>query len=183
MFGARLRIISSRLLHKNKAPPATDKNESLTAATSTKSEHTLTVKDNRSCVLLKILPVILKGPKAQVKTYAMLDCGSQKSFIQTSLAEELGLEGETTTTSYKLFGGASQSEKTKIASLKVSGIKDKTAFDLTGVCTKDNLSLPTQSLNPQKLADIWSHLKKVNVDELKNAQPTILIERDRKSVV
>ena len=45
-------------------------------------------------LLLQIVPLVVQTPKGNsVRTYALLDSGSQASLILESFAEELGLDG------------------------------------------------------------------------------------------
>lgn len=43
--------------------------------------------------LLKIIPIILKGPNSQIEIFALLDEGSTVSLIDSKIAEKLGLKG------------------------------------------------------------------------------------------
>ena len=49
--------------------------------------------NNSEAIQLGIVPVIIKGPKAEIKTYAMLDNGSDTTLITQGLLNKAGLTG------------------------------------------------------------------------------------------
>ena len=51
------------------------------------------MESNSVPVLLRVVPVLVSGPKGQVETLALLDAGSQMTLCSMKLADSLGLKG------------------------------------------------------------------------------------------
>lgn len=126
-------------------------------------------------VLLRILPVTLKGPKAEVKTFALLDDASTVTLLDNDVAAMIGVTGEKEPLSMCWINGVpSQPQHSERVSLTVSNEDEE--FELKNVRTVKNLNLPTQSVDVKKLSKRWEYLR--DKCSLENAKPTILIGQD-----
>ncbi|UYV72841.1 hypothetical protein LAZ67_10000953 [Cordylochernes scorpioides] len=54
---------------------------------------------------LPIVPVMIQGPKGIRRVYALLDTGASRSMISKSLADGVGLRGESYSCSYESVSG------------------------------------------------------------------------------
>jgi hypothetical protein len=135
-----------------------------------------------STVLLKILPVTLKGPAGEVSTFALLDGGSTRSLIDSKTAKQLGLRGPQQAFHFNGVKGIHQydpySEK---VSLTVSNPEGQ-SFALKDVQTITNLMLPSQSVPMPNLAT-WKNCAAVNIKGLRRAVPTILLGEDNADII
>jgi hypothetical protein len=84
------------LLHKNAARPVnktaelSDEEDTSPANGKVNKVHTAASK---SQVLLRVLPVVLKGPKGNVEVHALCDEGSTVTLLEEDIADLLGLQG------------------------------------------------------------------------------------------
>ena len=121
--------------------------------------------------LLKILPVMLLGPKGSINTYGLLDEGSTVTPLSS-----VCLFGPCVTMAIKKVGGFFVTE---VRSEKVS-VKIKRQFDqytMQDVRTVNNLSLTSQIIN-DKLLDDYSYLPGLNIKPFQETNPAILIGQD-----
>ena len=64
--------------------------------------HVMQATSNKSRVLPQVIPVTLYGPCSQLNAHALLDPGSTCSLVRGDVADQLNLDGPTT--SLDLFG-------------------------------------------------------------------------------
>ena len=133
-------------------------------------------------VLTKVLPIILRGPSGEVKTFAMLDYGSEVTILEQSIADKLGLKGLTESFHLKTVNGIS-SEVSHHVSLQIQGETMERTFSMDNVRTLPILPLRHQAVNISKLQQCWKHLCDAQLPSLKNARPTILIGKDHGELI
>ena len=131
-------------------------------------------------VLLRIIPIKLSGPKAEISTFALIDDGSVVTMIEASLAKTLGLKGRR---SPLCIGWTNQVERedndSEVVSVKISGLNSGAkTFTLYNVRTMTELCLPSQSVNMEDITEKWPYLRDVPFQSMYNAQPMILIGQD-----
>ena len=69
-------------------------------------------------------------------------------------------------------------EDSSQVSMKTRGAKIETSYQLKDVRMVKDLPLRRQIVDINKMAATWEHLRKVEMDSLKDAKPTILIGQD-----
>lgn len=126
---------------------------------------------------LMVLPVRLEGPSKSINTFAMLDCGSTLTVIESTIAETLGLEGE----ARQITVGGFQSDptliNTKVVALKIKSRDGSFSCDLKNVKAMDKLMLREQSVR-KSLLQKWSHLRDIDIATFDCKRPGILIGMD-----
>uniref|UniRef100_A0A182IKV0 Peptidase aspartic putative domain-containing protein n=1 Tax=Anopheles atroparvus TaxID=41427 RepID=A0A182IKV0_ANOAO len=105
-------------------------------------------------VLLKYLPVIVHGPRGQVRTYAFVDEGSTSTLMDHELLAELGLTGTAHPMSLQWTGHVTREEKDSVrVNVRISGTGAVSAtHELIDVRTVRELALPAQTLAIPSLA-------------------------------
>ncbi|HBK83094.1 MAG TPA: hypothetical protein DDZ41_05775, partial [Flavobacterium sp.] len=107
------------------------------------------IHDNNS-ILLKIIPIVLKGKFSEIKSYALLDEGSTVSLMDENLANQLGLDGPNIPLTLQWTNNKINEQRdSKVVSVDISGI-DKCGskyYTLRRVKTVNNLALPSQTVN------------------------------------
>lgn len=149
-------LLHHRLLHykKKEKPPETEsRTEVKTTSDPSSVFTTITGPGNR--IMYKIVPVILKGTKKSLNTYALLDEASAYTLIEQSFAEEIGINGPKSPLSIR---GAreivSVDADSRIVNLKISGVKDKKTYEMKNVRRVSNLGMPNQSVDIKNIPRI-----------------------------
>ena len=115
-------------------------------------------------VSMCVVPVRIKCNKSRtvLKTYTMLDCCSQGTFINSELAKKLRTEGTMTTIKVKTLNGDEIQETETISGLKVTSLTGKNGrIDLPVSYTRENLLVGNEYIaTPDKIKD-WKYLERV----------------------
>ncbi|XP_035714129.1 uncharacterized protein LOC118438289 [Folsomia candida] len=126
---------------------------------------------------LMVLPVTLEGPTGSISTFMMLDCGSTLTVIESTIAEAIGLKGE----SRQITVGGFQSDptvlNTKVVSLRIKSKDGSYVHDLNNVKTVDRLRLREQSVR-KSLLKKWPHLQGIDLNTYDCKRPGILVGMD-----
>lgn len=131
---------------------------------------------NNLPLLFRIVPVTLYGPKGACSVFALLDEGSSLTILETSIADQLGLDGPARPLMMQFVGNYSSSEPSRVVSVQISGTgANKTRHQMNNVRTKRSLNLPMQSINMCDLDSRYRHLRHLPVDQYTNATPQMLI--------
>jgi len=161
----------NNLLHKDLRNETTNSNEP--------TLHTIGPARLGKKVLLRIAPVVLRGPSGEIKTYALFDEGSTVTMIDSSIAKKLGLKGEPDPLSLQWTNDLTQEDsRSKRVSLEISAESKEEFYTINNARTKEMLSLPIQTVNYKRMMTKWGHLKKIELKSMSEAQPMILIGQD-----
>lgn len=167
------------LLHNSHVPEAaTTVKDNHIQETAETSCHTV---DNKiKHVLLRVAPVKLKGPKKEIDTYALFDEASTVTLLDEHIAAELELEGETDPLCIQWTDASVKyDQNSRRVNVQISAKKENSKFfNLNGVRTVTNLSLPRQTINVEEISSQWPYLKKVPLDNMTDAKPTLIIGQD-----
>ena len=87
------------------------------------------------------IPVKIRCGEKEVTSYALLDSGSQRTFLQESLAKRLNVRGEKQSVSIRTFSSRSNEEviDSQAVTIKVAGLHE---HENRGVELKDVLTVP-----------------------------------------
>ena len=115
-------------------------------------------------VSMCVVPVNIKCNKSrkELKTYVILDCCSQGTFINSELARKLRTEGTLTTIRIKALNGEESQETKAISDLKVTSSNEKNVWiDLPVSYTRENLPVEDEDIaTPDKIKD-WKYVEKI----------------------
>ncbi|XP_062541454.1 uncharacterized protein LOC134209488 [Armigeres subalbatus] len=126
--------------------------------------------------MFRVLPVVLYHKRQAVSVFAFIDEGSELTFLDESIAQQLGVTGVVEPLTLKWTGNVTRQEsKSQKIQLEISGKAGKTKYKLVGAHTVGNLSLPSQSLRYQELAQIFPHLRGLPLQDHTLIQPKLLI--------
>ena len=102
---------------------------------------------NKPRVLLQVVPVTLYGPCSQLNVHAILDSGSTCFLIRGEEADQLNLDGPTT--SLDLFRIQVNSHlKTKRVSFNIGPVnEDSTRYPVENALIAEKLNVPPESVN------------------------------------
>lgn len=129
--------------------------------------------------LLRVCPITLINQRngKRISSYALLDEASTTTLLDEKTADLLELEGLTVPLSMKWTNGQTHRELSKLVTLKIKG-EDGNEFCVKGVRTVKNLDIPMRTVNARKIVQAWKELSKLELTELANVRPVILIGQD-----
>ncbi|KAG5865551.1 hypothetical protein JTB14_007920 [Gonioctena quinquepunctata] len=132
-------------------------------------------------ILLRIIPVKLRGRKKEISTFALLDEAATTTMIDSRIVQEIGLDGPLERLCYQWLNNVTKSEEnSRKVSLEISGIEENSKkYRIKDVRTVNGLSLPKQTLDVKKMSESYPYIKETPVCSFFDAQPTILIGQDQ----
>ncbi|XP_055623761.1 uncharacterized protein LOC129767164 [Toxorhynchites rutilus septentrionalis] len=130
--------------------------------------------------LFRVAPVVIHDPSKSIKTFAFLDDGSSLTLVDSSLVQELKLQGETIPLCLKWTGNKRRMENDSMKlDLEISGTGEvQKKYRITGAHTVASLDLFHQTVDMQKLSDQYPYLQGIPIESYKNVQPRLLIGID-----
>jgi hypothetical protein len=125
-------------------------------------------------VLLKVIPVVVRGPQGDVDTFALLDDGSSATLIDSSLTTRLGIRGPDGYISIQGVSGMSCKEHVQHVSFQIRGKFRDDFHVINNARSMPKLALSKQTVSIQDVNH--SHLKDISSElTYDDTQPTILI--------
>ena len=126
--------------------------------------HVQQTKMKSKVVSMCVLPVNVKcnNSKKEFRTHAMLDCGSQGTFISTDLARKLKAESVQTAIKIKTLNGEESQETEAVSGLKVAKSSGKRMWiDLPVTYMKEDLPVDDEDVaTPEKIRK-WKYLERI----------------------
>ncbi|XP_052758522.1 uncharacterized protein LOC128202383 [Galleria mellonella] len=170
-------------LHNTNIDTVTCQNENINSSsdnklvpsTSTSNAVSFSNKEvQRDRILLKILPVILSGPTADIETFALLDDGSSVSIIDADLAKQLGLSGPQQNMNITTVVGT-RSVTTSLVDFNIKGKHCSEVHTIKGARAVPDLTLASQSVSANELLPLEHLCDLIDVLSYSNATPKLLI--------
>lgn len=144
-----------------------------------KRQNNITVATLRSThrTNLRILPVIVSFNGREIKTFALLDNGSQSTLVSATLVKRLGIVGTTNPIILQWPNGDISSEDdSQIVNINIRGtFNGAENHVLINTQTVKKLNLLRQTINRQELVAKWPYLRDIEFESYENVCPEILI--------
>ncbi|KAE8289495.1 hypothetical protein D5F01_LYC11197 [Larimichthys crocea] len=132
-----------------------------------------------SCVLLKMVKVLLYNGKRRIETYAILDDGSERTILLHSAAHELGLQGPSEDLALRTIRQDISTVPGRSVSFSVSSaFHPQKRFRIHGAFTAIDLGLSKHSHPVDTLQKVYRHLRGLPLHSFNQAQPLLLIGSD-----
>ncbi|XP_062704646.1 uncharacterized protein LOC134286949 [Aedes albopictus] len=129
--------------------------------------------------LFRILPVTLEAKGKSITIFAFLDDGSELTLLESSIASELGLDGESGTLCLQWTCNVTRNEETsRRVELNISNHNNQTKYPLSDVRTVESLGLPKQTLDYKNLSRQYPYLDGLPVESYAEVYPQMLIGLD-----
>ena len=145
------------------------------------SVNTATVEDADGAspkICMRIVPVKVQGANGkEVETYALLDCGSNKSLCSESLLSDLGVTGTPISYSLKSVDKLGRRHGYS-ASLWVKPIGSSAAIEIPNVWSSKSLHISMNGMPDENDVRAWPHLNDVSLTRIDAAEVTLLIGSD-----
>ncbi|XP_026745266.1 uncharacterized protein LOC113506629 [Trichoplusia ni] len=129
-------------------------------------------------VMLKMCPVVIAGPRGEVKTLALFDEGATVTLIDEDLATSIGAEGSMLPLRIQGVNMSSQEQKSRIVEVRVKGVRKDSASHKLHARTMKNLKLHRQSI-PDTVLE-YEHLRDLPKNEVcyELTRPGLLVGTD-----
>ncbi|XP_065181934.1 uncharacterized protein LOC135812491 [Sycon ciliatum] len=133
--------------------------------------------NRRDRVILRTVPVTIRGPSGEVRTSALLDEASTVTLMDAAIAKEIGAEGPRRPLFLTWTDDSNQTDK-RSQSVRVEVEGDGGTFSLDNVRTVSKMDLPEQQIDVPKLSSRWPHLADSPKIVGANTKPRLLIGQD-----
>ncbi|XP_066916601.1 uncharacterized protein [Clytia hemisphaerica] len=127
---------------------------------------------------LQIVPVVLSNGKYSIKTNAVLDSGSDSTLIRADTAEALHLSGKKETLRMSNVLSKETSLQSKRVCFNLESHDNKTKEKLDNVWVIENLDVPVNRYDINKVKTEFQHLKDITFPTPHDSDVTILIGAD-----
>ncbi|XP_064627878.1 uncharacterized protein LOC135487738 [Lineus longissimus] len=117
-------------------------------------------KEESEYIALRTVPVIVKNGRKRLKINVLLDDGSTTTYINTEVAEELGLKGEVMKTTVSVLNGMVESFETTPVEVGLESL-DKRIDMMITARTTDNVTGDMKAIDWRDYADKFEHLKDI----------------------
>ena len=128
--------------------------------------------------LLPIVPVVIKANGTTVKTYALLDNGSEITMVTKRLAEQTHLQGPIESTTIGTVNGAAPPQPTMRVAFQVAATEGDAIFDIEDAFVISSLSLSKRAINLKGLVRDYPHLATVPLGPSTSEEVGMLIGLD-----
>ena len=139
----------------------------------------LQVNSGHSKVCLRIVPIVVMNESVRVKTYAILDNGSDVTLCSNSLVRKLKAQG--TPREFTISTVNKSSEKrtgVELCELEVSPIEGNEIIALRRVWSVEKLPISLKSLPDNADVGKWDHLRGISLPTINSGQVELLIGSD-----
>ena len=141
--------------------------------------HSSTSTTRSPEVLLRVLPVTLRGPTGTIDTFALCDEASTVTMVDEDLANQLGARGPVEPLTLRWTDDTTLRENhSRHVTLDIRGGEPGEFFEMCGR-TSARLNLPVQTMNISAMKRRWQHLEGIPLTSATQAcKPRILIGQD-----
>ena len=132
-----------------------------------------------SKVYLDIVPVKVKSDTGFILTYALLDSGSDRTFCEHRLTEELKLNDAPVKLAVQtLMPGIPCVLNTETVNLSLSSLNDNYGMDLSEVVVVDSIPVAPSHIPGSSNLQKHSHLRDISLPVIEGGTVTLLIGND-----
>lgn len=137
--------------------------------------------------MLRVIPVMLSGPKGTVRTAALCDEASTITLIESSVASAIGISGPVNPLCYQWTNNVTRHEgESQTINISISEDAENVGktYTLKNVRTVGDLSLPRQNFDVDEILLQNKHLVTVpDIQKHGHLHPTILIGHDHYGLI
>lgn len=135
-------------------------------------------RSKQNQVSLRIVPVVVGTSSSQVKTYALLDEGSDVTLCSDSLVKRLGVESKPCKFTLTTVNKSSQHQTGREVQLQVSALNGGEVINLQKVWSVKSLPISLQSLPDQSVTGKWKHLDGIHLPKIDVDKVELLVGSD-----
>ena len=128
------------------------------------TEATLVTGSNGS-IALRTIPVYQKNGNKKLRVNALLDDASTKTYLNTDVAAEMGLQGELKKVNVSVLNGQLKSFETTPVECTIESLDGKTSLKVTALTT-GKVTGNMRAMDWTTCADEWPHLRNIKFHKL-----------------
>ena len=128
--------------------------------------------------MLPILPVMVKANGRTVSAFALLDTGSEVTFVMDSVIDQLGINGQTETMEIETVSGRGRPVKSKKVEFEIESLDGLYTFQIVGARGVPSFDLTRRPVNLTKLCEMWPHLSDVRIPATTVEDVAVLMGKD-----
>lgn len=117
---------------------------------------------------LQVLPVKISNGNRMIETNALLDTGSDSTFIRQDIVEKLNLTGANRPLKLSNVMSVSKSINSKLVSFSISSNSHPENVQIENAWVVKDLNLPNSKVSVHEMKDKWPHLRHVDIPEPSN---------------
>ncbi len=169
-----------RVLHNVNTRPAAEPPKEGSCLVNTSNEVLYLYQPSAStCVLLKVVRVLLRNNDHTLDTYAVLDDGSERTMLPPEAVDQLGLQGRQEDLVLRTIRQMSRTLKGSSVSFCITPLAyPKRSFRITETFTSQRLSLADHSYPISMLKRKYKHLAGLPIKPFEQVKPLVLIDVD-----
>ena len=138
--------------------------------------HNETISPN---TYLQIIPVIVSNRSKSIRTNALLDTGSDSTFVTSDISQKLNLQGKTQQISLCNVLSNKDTFNSKLVDFEISSMTSPTSVHVKNAWIVDSMKLPSQRINTDKLKNYYEHLAGIQFTPFdKSSEISVLIGAD-----
>ena len=141
------------------------------------TERSMTTVDHNKSeapafVALRTVPVILKNGNRRIELNALLDDASTRTYLNSNVAAQLGLQGEYQRVSVNVLNGRVEAFKTMPVELEVESVDGQFTRKISALTT-DRVTGNLRIIDWRKESNKWKHLQGIAFPKQSTARPII----------
>ena len=117
--------------------------------------HNETISPN---TYLQIIPVIVSNGSKSIRTNALLDTGSDSTFVTSDISQKLNLQGKTQQISLCNVLSNKDTFNSKLVDFEISSMTSPTSVHVKTAWIVDSMKLTFQRINTEKLKNYYKYL-------------------------
>ena len=126
---------------------------------------------------LGLVPVLVEGPVDRVRTYALMNSGSDSTLIKKSVLDRVGLRGEPTNLRIRTVTGETDMMSYK-CNLVVHSLDGENSVTICDAFSVSKLPTELRAESPTSIAKEWPHLSDIQFEDIGNGEVGLLIGCD-----
>ena len=142
-------------------PPIAPGNESMKANESACGSTSLPDAETTSSMIVPVVVHHKDRPHLEVSVYALLDDGSDSTFVTNSTLRDLGLEGTEVSLKLNTMHGKNSIPAQKVEGLVVQKLDKEAVIELPKAYSREAIPARRNQIPTPEIASKWSHLEKI----------------------
>jgi len=166
-----LQLLSKDDVAREQRNCASNEGELKTTSEERKNESYTTITTEPGTIALRTIPVYLTNGKKKIKVNALLDDASTKTYINSDVAAELGLQGQLQKVNVSVLNGHVEAFETSPVECTIESLDGKTIVSVIAL-TAERVTGELKAFDWESSAAKWAHLRNLNFPKL-GSRPTV----------
>ena len=166
-----LQLLSKHDVASKKTICAPNEGEPKATSDPSQNESYTTITTNPGTIALRTIPVYLRNGNRKIKVNALLDDASTKTYINSDVAAELGLQGQLQKVNVSVLNGHVEAFETSPVECTIESLDGRAAVTITAL-TADRVTGELKAIDWKSCAAKWAHLQHLEFPKL-GSRPTV----------